>query len=57
MNKNSKEITKDKLNSGPSTTGSLGSSTDANITASSAGPEEEDSHGLFINLNTNKKHT
>lgn len=57
MNKNPKKITIDKLNSGPSTTGSFGSSTDANTTASSTGPEDDDSHGLFINLNTNKKHT
>ena len=54
MNKNSKENTKDKLNSGPSTTGSFGISTDANITAASAGAEDG-SHDLFPKVKNNNK--
>ena len=56
MDENTNKNTKDKLNSGPSTTGSFGISTDANITTDSAGAENEGSHDLFVNLNTDKKH-
>lgn len=54
MSKNMKKNTKDKLASGPSTTGSYGTSTDANLTTASSGAG--DSHGLFMNYNTDKKH-
>jgi hypothetical protein len=53
MSKNIKKNTKDKLASGPSTTGSYGTSTDANLTTASSGAG--DSHGLFMNYNTDKK--
>ena len=55
MHNNSKNNIKDKLISGPATTGSYASSTDANITAASAGAEGDDSHDLFINFKTDKK--
>ena len=54
MSKNIKKNTKDKLSSGPSTTGSYGTSTDANLTTASSGTG--DSHGLLMSYNTDKKH-
>ncbi len=56
MSKNSKKDTKDKLKSGPSTTESLGNSTDANLTIASSGPKGDDSHDLFMHFKSDKKH-
>lgn len=55
MSKKSKNNTNDKLKAGPWTTGSFGSSTDANLTTDSSGAEGDDSHDLFIHLKTDRK--
>jgi hypothetical protein len=54
MSKNIKKNTKDKLASGPSTTGSYGTSTDANLTTASSGAG--DPHDFLMSYNADKKH-
>ena len=56
MLKKLKNNTNDKLQVGPWTTGSFGSSTDANLTTDTSGASGDDSHDLFIHLKNDKKH-